>query len=343
MATCKVPFSVLNITNVDDFCTSLEKYLNYLEKATINELGDFTDEGKIINAGYNNYTIYWEWYKTLGYGNYQAQPYCAGFVSTQFATAFGLSIAKKLLYGDLYIFCPDGYNRFKSNNAIYSTPKKGDVVFFWSDSLHRWGHTGIVVGVDENQGGYTTIEANTTSGNDVVVRNGGATCRKHYTLSAKKVAFGRPPYEKYGIQLSAPTKKMVTYEIGTGVKGLKILAESIRIRKTPGTDNSNIVIGTKSYGECIFPTLKTFVNGDPWLYLPKDNGWTSGKYMEGWMLEKTCGNRWWYVENGYTYQTNAIKEIDGYPYFFDASGYMFTGTIQFTTDENGVLKPNDIE
>ena len=224
-----------NYNNLPDFIDYIDTFVGYLEKATSTDLGDFTDAGKIRNAGYNNYTIYWDWYKQIGYGSYQGQPYCANYVSAVLTSAFGLEKAKKLLYGNLFIFCPDGYNQFKAVKRIYSTPKVGDIIFFWSSSLNRWGHTGIVVGVDANGNGYTTNEANTTSGNDIVVRNGGATCIKHYTLNSRKVAFGRPDYEANGISLTKPNWTFQkTYSIGSGIKGLTCTADALNVRATPG-------------------------------------------------------------------------------------------------------------
>ena len=58
-----------NYNNLPDFIDYIDTFVGYLEKATVNDLGDFTDAGKIRNAGYNNYTIYWDWYKQIGYGN----------------------------------------------------------------------------------------------------------------------------------------------------------------------------------------------------------------------------------------------------------------------------------
>ena len=187
------------LKSVNELISMLEETLNYLEKANSSNLGDFTDAGKIVNAGYNNYTLYWKWYNELKYGNYQAQAYCAGYVSIMLCVAFGHLTAEKLLHGKTYINCQVGYNTFKAAGKIVSKPRIGDVIFFWNNSLNRYGHTGFVVGIDET--GYTTIEANTSAGNDVVVRNGGATCRKHYTYSGRTVAFGRIDYEKYGIAL----------------------------------------------------------------------------------------------------------------------------------------------
>lgn len=335
-----LPIPNYNFKTLDDFLKSLEIPFGYLEKASSANLGDFTESGKIVNAGYNNYTIYWDWYKSIGYGNYQAQPYCAAFVSTWMVAGFGLETAKKLLCGDLFIYCPTGYNNFKNKGRIYSNPKPGDVVFFWSTSLNRWGHTGYVIGVDSDGKGYTTAEANTSSGNNTVVRNGGATCRKHYTLGASKVAFGRPKYEDYGI--STVTKEnisMKTYAIGTSKKGITCLAETLNVRTEPSTGAVAFQI---KKGDIVVPEKKTFVNGAPWFYVRfgKKYGWCSAKYFQGWIQEKDDNGKWWYLKKDYTYPKNVIEDIDGDDYFFGADGYMFVGTISFTTDANGVLKPS---
>lgn len=323
-----------HLKSVDDFISMMEETLNYLEKANGNNLGDFTDYGKAVNAGYNNYTLYWKWYNDLGYGNYQAQAYCAGYVSVMMCVAFGQDTAEKLLCGKTYINCQVGYNTFKAAGKIVSKPRIGDVVFFWNSSLNRYGHTGVVVGIDDNGGGYTTIEANTSAGNDIVIRNGGATCRKHYTYGGRVVAFGRIDYEKYGIALHKENISIITYNISTGVKGL-IMVANVNVRSTP---RNGSVIGSIKSGEKFYPTLKTFVNGDPWFFVSDKNGWVSGKYCYGWIQEKDYGNKWWYVYSGYTYDINKISVIDNVPYYFDSSGYLFIGTITFATDENGALK-----
>ena len=336
MATPKITY--YNCKTLPDFFDILEVTKGYLEKATSGDLGDFTENGKVRNAGYNNYTIYWDWYKTLGYGSYQKEPYCAGYVSTMMVSAFGLSKAKKLLCGDLFIYCPIGYNQFKAKGRIHSTPKDGDVIFFWSDSLGRWGHTGFVIGVDANGKGYTTMEANTSCGNDTVVRNGGATCKKHYTIGARKVAFGRPDYVGNDIHLTkenhVPTN---CYDLGTGAKGLTCLVDTtLNIRNKPV---NGAVVGKLKHGDVVIPTLKTFENGTPWFKITFGNieGWVSAKYFEGWVQERSDGNKWWYLWKDYKYPTNEIYKIDDKYYFFGADGYMVTGTITFETDENGAL------
>ena len=326
-----------NFTNIFDFVKFLDESINYLEKATVSDLGDWTPAGKSRNAGYNNYTVYWDWYKKNGFGSYQGSAYCAAGVSTMLISGFGVEKAKKLLCGNVYIYCPDGYNRFKNKGRIYKSPRVGDIVFFWSSSLGRWGHTGIVIGVDSNGQGYTTWEANTTSGNDVVVRNGGATCKKHYTLGARKAEFGRPDYEGNGISMS--NEPEVTYSIGTGpVNTLTVTASSLNVRASIGTNST--VVGSLKYGDRVVPDKKAFLNGDPWFHIPAAGGWISAKYLDGWVQEHDFDDKWWYCLPGYKWYSNQVAYINGEHYFFDASGYMLVGSITFTTDENGVLKPD---
>lgn len=323
-----------NFDNLVDFINFLYTAKGYLEKANGSNLGDFTDAGKIVNAGYNNYTVYWQWYNELGYGNLQGEPYCAGAVSTMMVSAFGLSKAKSLLCGNLYQYCPTGYDQFNNKGRIYSKPKVCDIVFFWSDKLGRYSHTGIVIGVDSNGTGYTTWEANTSSGNDTVVRNGGATCIKHYS-SIGKTRFGRPDWAGNGIAETKPKAK--TYNIGCGANGLKCTAPvSLNVRKYAGKNAT--IIGSIAANDMVKCTKKCFVDGDPWFYVPDKSGWCSAKYFTGWIQELDDGGKWWYLDPGYEYPVNQIRTIGSVEYFFGADGYMFVGTMILQTDESGALK-----
>ena len=212
-------------TTLQEFYNLLMSTVGYLEKASRADLGDFTDSGKRANAGSGNYTIYWDWYKKLGYGDLQGQPYCAGYISTMMAAAFGIDKARNLLCGDLFTYCPTGYTQFKSQNRIFDTPAPFDVVFFWHAKQNRWGHTGYVVDVDSDGKGYTTIEANTSSGDNNVERNGGATCKKHYSMGSAKVAFGRPDYAGNGI--SATKSGSTSASTSTGFTSGKTIRQNL--------------------------------------------------------------------------------------------------------------------
>ena len=167
----------------------------YLEKKDSSNLGDFTPEGKLRNAGNANYTCIAKSYKEHGGGCGNPNPYCAMGVSEAFVSAYGLDKAKKLLCGDLFHYCPTGAARFQAAGRLYSVPEKGDVVFFHNGT--RYYHTGLVIAVDQQNDTFTTAEANTSSAPGIVIANGGAVrVGKVYSLTSfPGVRFGRPDYE----------------------------------------------------------------------------------------------------------------------------------------------------
>ena len=142
----------------------------YLEKKSNAQLDDFT-----ANAGSGNFTCFARDYKTHTGQNLQAQPWCAMFVSEVFVQAFGLEVAKKLLGGSLYHYCPTGVNQFKKAGRWAAVPEPGAVIFFTNGQ--RAYHTGIVTEVTATR--IKTIEGN-TSGASGVIENGGGVCRKAY-------------------------------------------------------------------------------------------------------------------------------------------------------------------
>ena len=331
-----INMDIHNCKNIYDAIKIAEECLGYLEKATPYDLGDLTPEGKVRNAGYGNYTLYWDWFKTVTGDNYQGSAYCAGWLSVgYFVRAFGVDVAKKLLCGDLFIWCPDGYNQFKKAGRIYDTPEVGDVPFYWNDNLGRWAHTGLVIKKLEDNG-WVATEANTSSGNNTVVRNGGATVRKSYTYGGKKVAFGRPPYEEYGISMEDIIKDIVSSEINTNTMfGIIIDADTLNVRDIPTTKESKVV-GQLKKGMRVNPTLKAFdEKGTRWYYVPEKDGWISGNYVHGWIQEED--GRWWYALYGGGWYTGDVFVIDGVSYIFDDAGYMVKDPVTVYPDENGAL------
>ena len=128
---------------LDKIISVLNSYVGYLEKKSNKDL-----EHKTRNAGSKNYTIFAERYKEYTGNNYQGQAWCAMFVSCCFVEAFGLDKAKELLCGKLYSYCPYGMKAFKDKGQLYSTPKKGDIVFYIRNGVAR--HTGFVYNVSGN-------------------------------------------------------------------------------------------------------------------------------------------------------------------------------------------------
>ena len=105
-------------------------------------------------------------------------------------------------------------------------------------------------------------------------------------------------------------------EVKSGIHGLRVTASSLIIRTAPkGTYTGKRY--TKD--QRVQPINKCFADGDPWIQTA--DGWISGKYLEGWLLQD---GRWWYLLSGYTYRHDAVCQIDGQAYAFDSEGWMIT-------------------
>ncbi len=156
-----------------------EGELGYLEKKSNSSLYD-----KTANAGSANYTKYG------AYFNMNPAQWCDLFVDWCFCQAYGKSKAKEMLCGGFSAYTPTSAQYFKNKGQWYTSPKKGDVIFF--KNSQRICHTGIVYNVD---GTYVyTIEGN-TSGGSAVISNGGGCCKKKYRLNNSRIAgYGRPNY-----------------------------------------------------------------------------------------------------------------------------------------------------
>lgn len=163
-----------------------EKWIGYLEKESNKDLEHFTK-----NAGDENFTIFAKQYKEYFNINLQGGAWCAMFVSCVFRNALGEEVQKRIMPN--FSYCPTGVNQFKELNRWHtSNPQRGDVIFFLNVEENRPGHTGIIYNVDSKY--IYTIEGN-TSMKDGVIPNGGAVCKKKYTLKYNRiVGFGRPDY-----------------------------------------------------------------------------------------------------------------------------------------------------
>ena len=104
------------------------------------------------------------------------------------------------LCGDYYQYTPTGAGRFRQAGRWTLTPSRGYVAFFYSTSLKRISHTGIVVSAKRKNDGtwdIATIEGNTSSAEQS--RNGGEVRRKFYAgqnigSGAWFAGFGIPVY-----------------------------------------------------------------------------------------------------------------------------------------------------
>lgn len=261
----------MTITQAIEKVISIAKSeVGYLEKMSNSNLDD-----KTANAGYNNYTKYWRDIANWGFGNYQAQYWCAALIFWCFVKAFGKDKAKKLLLHAPYISCHTAGNFFKQAGRLYAEPKIGDIVLFMK-SNGTFGHTGIVYKV--SNGYFYTIEGNTSSAPGVV-SNGGAVAYKSYSISGAKSSghkFARPDYSLVGsadntIHTSTgnTNPSVPCVALNKTVKWVGIVrADVLNVRSNAGTN----------YKTCSFSPLKNGVtvsvcdskkasNGDVWYYI----------------------------------------------------------------------------
>lgn len=178
-----------------------EAEIGYLEKKSNANL-----DSKTANAGSNNYTKYNRdmkaWAKSAGIND----QWCQNFVDWCFVTAFGLELAKRLIY-TFTNYTPTGSSAFKKKDRYIKRgsgkPKRGDVIYFYNSSKGRIGHVGIVYKVSGST--VYTIEGN-TSGASTLVTNGGGVRKKSYSMSSSYIdGYGSVDYSAIeGQDFTAP-------------------------------------------------------------------------------------------------------------------------------------------
>ena len=271
-------------------------WIGYLEKKSNAYLDDFT-----ANAGNNNYTCFARDYQAHTGDNYQAQPWCAMFVSEVFVQAFGLGDAEKLLGGNLYHYCPTGVNQFKKAGRWSTFPEPGAVIFFTNGQ--RAYHTGIVVEVTASK--IKTIEGN-TSGASGVIENGGGVCQKAYGKSYSKI-------------------------MGYGLPDWSLVSMAEQEKKSGWQQDSS---GWRFYlGDTGEPVKNDW-------YQDKDSGkwyWFDGAGMmvhDTWYKYK---EHWYYLGADGAMVTGQ-QTIDGKWYVMDDEGRLVMEPVTLTPDQDGALR-----
>ena len=116
--------------------------------------------------------------------------------------------------------------------------------------------------------------------------------------------------------------------VDTGKKGMLVTtALNYRTKPVDGTAK-----GTLKKGQYVFPTERTEGGAFPSYWFKVNGYWCSGKYLDGWVLDKTA-NKWWYNEKG-AYIKSEWKQIDGTWYYFKSDGYMASNAYVKSTDKN---------
>jgi peptidoglycan hydrolase-like protein with peptidoglycan-binding domain len=128
----------------------------------------------------SNVVKYSRWYPMNG------SPWCAMFVSWVLDQA-GITAYK-------HAYTPTGADRFRQQDRWFTShPEPGDLVYYDFPPHERIEHVGLVVR-ENDDGSITTIEGNTSSGDQGSQSNGGGVFRRR-RLPNLVVGYGRPPYE----------------------------------------------------------------------------------------------------------------------------------------------------
>lgn len=219
---------------------------NYLEKETWDQL-----DSKTANAGDKNFVKYSRDLAKINYFNSSKKgvAWCSIFVAWDFVMAYGKNAARKLLCqpstGNCGAGCNSAMNYFKNKGRLFTDPKVGDVIFFWSSSKpNEASHTGLVTKVS---GSYVyTIEGNTSSDSGVV-ENGGAVNDKKYRLNHERIAgYGRPDYEGVNPDAGYDTQKdtVETKEDKNMIVGQAWVAaktgKTVNFRKSPSKSATRV-------------------------------------------------------------------------------------------------------
>lgn len=176
--------------------------VGYLEKKSNSQLDD-----KTANAGSANYTKYWRDISKWGLGDFQAQYWCAAFITWCFVIAYGLEAAKVLLLHLPYISCQTLADLARWKGKLISTPKVGSIVLFWNGS--RYSHTELVWKVTGTM--FYTYGGN-TSGGSTVVSNGGGVASKSYNTVNMVNSGARFFMPDYDVEVAESYPKWVQLE-----------------------------------------------------------------------------------------------------------------------------------
>lgn len=176
-------------------------------------------------------------------------PWCCAFLWD----IFRMCGASSLFYGGKKCaYTPTLANWFKSNDAFFTTPKVGDIVFYQFKGSSRINHVGIVIEVISGTK-IKTIEGNTSSSSDA---NGGAVEIRTRTTTYVK-GYGRPAYASESSSTSASTAnktsssytytqfvKDVQKALGVtvdGSAGPKTIAATVTLSKTKNNKHAAVL------------------------------------------------------------------------------------------------------
>lgn len=227
---------------------------------------------------------------------------------------------KKLLCGNYSQYTPTGKDYFVKAGRFSSTPSVGDIVYFYSNSLKRVAHVGIVVDLRKSAYRYEirTVEGNTTSGSDFS-RNGGCVALKEYSFKISEIG-GTNRINGFGHPIFNSGECDIDTFIETAKKELGYMEKET---------NSDLDSKTANVGDKNFTKYGAWYGGNGLYWCQQFVSWCAYMACKTYQVEKATGWRkfrgnWRYQINGKYVFDRWIKENDRW-YVLDGSGSMVKG------------------
>lgn len=146
-------------------------------------------------------------------GNKQGYDWCAVYQMDGFCNVYGMDDALKMLNlgkKNLSASCTQLVRKFKSNQSFFTSPQKGDLIFFDWDKSGDADHVGFVLSIDGNI--ITTIEGNSS---DMVKKN------TYFVGDTRILGYGRPNYDAEDVTPAQPSQPEKTNSSSSIVRVLK--------------------------------------------------------------------------------------------------------------------------
>lgn len=243
-----------------------ENEIGYLEKKSNSQL-----DSKTANAGSNNYTKYWR----DVYPQYQAQAWCACFLTWCLLQAFGKELATKLLKHYPFVYCPTLGNLHTKN----ANPKVGDIVLFYRNGT--FAHTGIVTKVSGDQ--FWTIEGNASGASGITPNGGGVVAKSYYNSQLPGTKFVTLDWSLVAsVSTSTSTSTSSSSTLNTTEKWKGVINASAPVRTWAGTKYNECSFSPLKKGDevSVLDTVKASKGAD-WYYIKYNGktGFTHSKYV----------------------------------------------------------------
>lgn len=247
---------------------------------------------------------------------------------------------KKLMGGDYTQFTLAGKALLSRRGRVGREPHIGDKVYFYSQSLGRVAHVGIVVSVEKSGDRYSieTVEGNTSSVS--FDRNGGCVARKKYIFTLREVGGTN--------RINCFCSPLFGGNTCTAEELVKVACEEIGYEEKAsnvGLDGKHTNVGRNNYTKYGEWYKENCDGNHPAYWCEQLTSWCAYQACKlhkkntftGWVQ---FNGKWMYELNGVVLKGQWIRS-GGRWYVTDEAGYMITGWFKQDNDEWYYLNPQD--